>query len=54
METVAEEILTNFANGLKDSIRFGFITTEHLECTNRNKLNETHSLIWGALSHAVH
>jgi hypothetical protein len=54
MDQIVKEILANFANSLKDLIKTGFITVEHLESTNRNKLNETHSLIWGALSHSVY
>jgi hypothetical protein len=54
MDKIVKEILTNFANSLKDLIKTGFMTAEHLESTNRNKLNETHSLIWGALSHSVY
>ena len=54
MDKIVKEILANFADNLKDLIKTGFITAEHLESTNRNKLNETHSLIWGALSHSVH
>jgi hypothetical protein len=54
MDKIVKKLLANFANSLKDLIKTGFITAEHLESTNRNKLNETHSLIWGALSHSVH
>ena len=54
MDQIIKEILTNFANSLEDLIKTGFITVEHLESTNRNKLNETHSLIWGALSNSVY
>jgi len=54
MDAIVEEIFANFANSLKDLIKIGFITPEHLESTNRNKLNETHSLIWGALFNSVH
>jgi len=53
MDQIVKEIFANFANSVKDLIKTGFITAEHLESTNRNKLNETHSLIWGALSHSV-
>lgn len=34
---------------MKGLLRIKFLTSEHLESTNRNKLNETHSLIWGIL-----
>jgi hypothetical protein len=54
MDQIVKDILANFANSLQDLIKTGFITAEHLESTNRNKLNETHSLIWGALTHSVY
>jgi hypothetical protein len=54
MDKMVEEILANFANSPKDLIRIGVLTADHLESINRNKLNETHSLIWGALSHSVY
>jgi hypothetical protein len=54
MDKIVKEILTNFASSLKDLIKTGLLTAEHLESTNRNRLNETHSLIWGALSNSVY
>jgi hypothetical protein len=54
MDKTIKEILANFADSLKDLIKAGFITTEHFESTNRKKLNETHSLVCGALSNSVH
>lgn len=54
MDKIVKEILASLANCLEDLIKAGFITPEHLESTNRNKLNETHALVWGALSHSIH
>ena len=54
MKRMVKEILTNFANSIKDLVEIGVITSEHFETTNRNKLNETHSLIWGVLCHSVY
>ena len=54
MNRMVNEVLTNFANSLKDLVRIGVITSEHFETTKRNKLNETHSLIWSVLCHSVH
>ena len=53
MNPMVDGILTNFADRLKDLTRIDVITPEHLGTTNRNKLKETHSLIWGALCHSV-
>ena len=53
MNQIVKEILTSFAKGLKDLLGSGVITPEHLETTNRNELNETHSLIWSALCHSI-
>lgn len=40
MDKIVKEILASLANCLEDLIKAGFITPEHLESTNRNKLNE--------------
>jgi hypothetical protein len=48
-----KQILSNFANTLKDLMKDNVITIEHLETTNHNKLNETHSLVLGALCYSI-
>ena len=54
MNQMVKEILTSFANSLKDLVGIGVVTPEHLETTNRNKLNETHSLVWSILCHSMY
>jgi len=54
MDKIIKEILANFANSLKGLIKAVFIKSEHLESTSRNKLNETHASVWGALFHSIH
>lgn len=53
MNPMADRILANLGDNIKDLIRIGVIASEHLETTNRNKSKETHSLIWGVLCHSV-
>lgn len=54
MNQIAMEILDSLANNLRELGKTGVITGEHLESTDRNRLNETHSLVWGALFHSVY
>ena len=54
MNRMVKEILISFADSLKDLVGIGVITPEHLETTNRNKLNETHSLIWSVLCRSIY
>lgn len=54
MNQIVKEVLTSFANNLKDLAGIGVITPEHLETTNRNELNETHSLIWSGLCRSLY
>jgi len=51
---MVEEILISFADSLKDLVNIGVVTPEHFETTNRNRLSETHSLIWSILCHSVY
>jgi len=47
------EIMDVFADNLKDLLKIKILTSEHLESTSHNKLNETHSLIWGTLYSSI-
>lgn len=49
-----DTILSNMVEKLSPLIRLKVIFSEHLETTKRNQLNETHSIILGALAHAAY
>jgi hypothetical protein len=53
LDKIVEKILSNFANNLRELIKDNFIIREQLESTNFNKLNQTHSILWCALSNSV-